>query len=404
MGRHEATGNPLLHVPCYRGFPKTVAYLLSKGADMGALDRSGTDALHYVLQGTGNNVAVGSEADFLAILRFFHSKKWDVTKTVFHRTKTAALHLVCERGSVPMAEFLLDVGADVNERETSKCPPMTAWAEGVQCLGGTPLHMAAHAGNVKLVTLLLERGADTRLRQLGHKQALPVEMCLGGNVRVAHVILEWERARKIAVEPIGDDERGRPLSDHNVEMLGEMVQSYRATSDVTGGLGAAPAFVASWRGQEAAAALVGERAARTKSAKVSVTGKTQHACSAPSCGHQHFDMVSCTGCGLVWYCNKRCQKEHWKAGHREECLNRASKHVTAQQPVTAQPVPVTTPASSSGLNASAGASECALEHQPLAKKDGNENAGTNVDWARPAAAVAAAAVGIAAVSLVKFSS
>ena len=27
----------------------------------------------------------------------------------------------------------------------------------------------------------------------------------------------------------------------------------------------------------------------------------------------------CTGCGLVGYCGKQCQEEHWKEAHRSEC-------------------------------------------------------------------------------------
>jgi hypothetical protein len=27
----------------------------------------------------------------------------------------------------------------------------------------------------------------------------------------------------------------------------------------------------------------------------------------------------CIGCGLVGYCGKECQREHWDATHKEEC-------------------------------------------------------------------------------------
>ena len=27
----------------------------------------------------------------------------------------------------------------------------------------------------------------------------------------------------------------------------------------------------------------------------------------------------CTGCGIVGYCGKECQREHWDAVHKEEC-------------------------------------------------------------------------------------
>lgn len=76
-----------------------------------------------------------------------------------------------------MASFLLDAGADVNERDTC-CD-----------LGFTPLHHTTRSDSLHCVTLLLERGADTRKRDLGHAQSLPVEGCLlGGNMRLAHKI------------------------------------------------------------------------------------------------------------------------------------------------------------------------------------------------------------------------
>ena len=30
-------------------------------------------------------------------------------------------------------------------------------------------------------------------------------------------------------------------------------------------------------------------------------------------------LLRCGGCRMVWYCNKDCQKAHWKQGHKEEC-------------------------------------------------------------------------------------
>ena len=27
----------------------------------------------------------------------------------------------------------------------------------------------------------------------------------------------------------------------------------------------------------------------------------------------------CTACKLIFYCNKECQKKHWKGGHKFEC-------------------------------------------------------------------------------------
>lgn len=37
-------------------------------------------------------------------------------------------------------------------------------------------------------------------------------------------------------------------------------------------------------------------------------------------GGQQRGLLRCGGCRMVWYCNKDCQKEHWKNGHKEECM------------------------------------------------------------------------------------
>mmetsp|Transcript_12388 Transcript_12388/g.14937 ORF Transcript_12388/g.14937 Transcript_12388/m.14937 type:complete len:210 (-) Transcript_12388:159-788(-) len=35
-------------------------------------------------------------------------------------------------------------------------------------------------------------------------------------------------------------------------------------------------------------------------------------------------LLRCSGCRMVWYCNKDCQKLHWKQGHKEECETAAA--------------------------------------------------------------------------------
>ena len=56
------------------------------------------------------------------------------------------LHVAAEKGSVPIAEALLDAGADIEAVELE--------------YGGTPLAAAARKGQVDMVSFLLEKGAD----------------------------------------------------------------------------------------------------------------------------------------------------------------------------------------------------------------------------------------------------
>lgn len=35
--------------------------------------------------------------------------------------------------------------------------------------------------------------------------------------------------------------------------------------------------------------------------------------------HKQGDVQRCTRCKVVYYCGKKCQRDHWKQGHREDC-------------------------------------------------------------------------------------
>jgi len=37
------------------------------------------------------------------------------------------------------------------------------------------------------------------------------------------------------------------------------------------------------------------------------------------CGKNNKTLKQCLGCGKVFYCNAKCQKKHWKNGHKEQC-------------------------------------------------------------------------------------
>src|SRR5260370_35027719 len=56
-----------------------------------------------------------------------------------------ALHMATRRGNVPVAEALLDCGADGEARDK---------------LGDTPLHRAVKGGKTEMGAFLLSRGAD----------------------------------------------------------------------------------------------------------------------------------------------------------------------------------------------------------------------------------------------------
>ena len=51
---------------------------------------------------------------------------------------------------------------------------------------------------------------------------------------------------------------------------------------------------------------------------------TSHICSYCSAGYggnppPPGQLMCCAQCKNAWYCNKACQKKHWREGHKAEC-------------------------------------------------------------------------------------
>ena len=46
-------------------------------------------------------------------------------------------------------------------------------------------------------------------------------------------------------------------------------------------------------------------------------------CGGPQCTHNSIEsgkkLMACSACRCVRYCSKKCQKSHWKAGHKHVC-------------------------------------------------------------------------------------
>eukprot|EP00121_Abeoforma_whisleri_P016259 Awhi_evm2s14925 len=50
---------------------------------------------------------------------------------------------------------------------------------------------------------------------------------------------------------------------------------------------------------------------------MSSTMESEQKCS--SCGIVSNSLSVCNGCKAVKYCNKKCQRADWKAGHKVDC-------------------------------------------------------------------------------------
>jgi hypothetical protein len=50
------------------------------------------------------------------------------------------------------------------------------------------------------------------------------------------------------------------------------------------------------------------------------------------CGHMGMDLSMCQGCSFARYCSHRCQRLHWRSGHRDACTQIIFDHRARRRP------------------------------------------------------------------------
>jgi truncated hemoglobin YjbI len=129
----------LLHQVAGQGSPSIVELLLHLGADPNARDQGEHTPLYVV----GNASHEVSGADVVRLL-VQGGANVNAQERLKHCT---ALHMAARRGNIPVAEALLDCGADLEARDK---------------LGETPLRRAVNCGKAEMVAFLLSQGADVQ--------------------------------------------------------------------------------------------------------------------------------------------------------------------------------------------------------------------------------------------------
>ena len=333
---HPQTGNTALVCASYRGLPRVVEVLLDAGADTTIVTRPpvASTAVFFAAQAEGNDASHGTEKDFVAVLKLFQGHGVDITHAMRAGSSTPMLHIACENGSKRIVQLLLRAGADVNER--SSLPFSSAFdqqREGVASGGLTPLHMACSGAESRdVVRALLKAGADTRLRALGRSATLPIEHCMQ-NTRIMDELLRWEEDH--GVDTQGEDcfpkeggaqggAHGSAASAMNMRTIRGMVQRYRESGDVQAAMSMPVAGVVTSGGAERMAEIQGRLAgdcAKRAKAQGDAAAENRHDCANPGCprqAKQRIDLLACSRCKAVRYCNAACQKAHWKA-HKPDC-------------------------------------------------------------------------------------
>ncbi|KAI4871242.1 hypothetical protein NFI96_019766 [Prochilodus magdalenae] len=177
-----------LHLAVITHQPAVVKALLQGGADPGALDRNGQNALHLCCEhGQDNCLSV-----ILAHLTLSQCCPSAFLNSTNFEGLTP-LHLAVQDGNKKMAKMLLEGGADINAVDVKSGRSPLVHAVENNCMemvhfliengcnvnaqsysGNTALHSACGRGEVEAVRVLLKNGADSSLKNYHNDTAVMV--------------------------------------------------------------------------------------------------------------------------------------------------------------------------------------------------------------------------------------
>ncbi|KAL7556464.1 hypothetical protein ACA910_006177 [Epithemia clementina (nom. ined.)] len=153
-----------LHAACQRGRLPVVRYLIEHGnANLHACDQTGWTPFF--------SACYEGDLEVVMYLAQHYFSNVDSVKNNFQETP---LWVACLAGNLPVVDFLIAKGANVN----------TSNAKGV-----SPFFMACAQGRLEMVTSLLERGADPNAPN--HEGLTPLGWaCLRGRMKLAQCLVQ----------------------------------------------------------------------------------------------------------------------------------------------------------------------------------------------------------------------
>lgn len=138
--RNQSGSTPLL-VAVRGNHPSVVQELLDEGVDVDARDREGWTAVHCA--------ALGGNVEVMRTLLEPRQRAKIVNKDAVCPAGKTALHYLAESGKVPLAEVLLEHGANPELKDNTAS-------------GRTPLYLAVERRKYEFVRMLVERGVTVQ--------------------------------------------------------------------------------------------------------------------------------------------------------------------------------------------------------------------------------------------------
>ena len=148
--------NTPLHLACQQGHLEVCRLLIKRGADVKAVNEAGCTPLHEAV--------LAENASLITVLLIKHGADINAKD----REDRSALHKASSMGHIDHCKALIDIGADLNILDQSKCQLEVSTnkspLKGSIGIGDSALHCAILSGNIEMCEYLLDRGIDMSIK------------------------------------------------------------------------------------------------------------------------------------------------------------------------------------------------------------------------------------------------
>ncbi|KAL3077722.1 hypothetical protein niasHS_012912 [Heterodera schachtii] len=184
-----------LHIACGNGHLSIVKFFLERaGADIESTDSDGDTALVYAL--LENKLDIG---------HYLITGGAHIDRT--NKIGISPLHIFVKKGDFALCKFLIDNGANVNQKTTDDSDHQI-----------TPLHIACAEGQLKIVKLLMNSGANVNEKSGGQGTA-PLHVATAiDHFPIVKLLVEEGNADIESTDSEGDTPLHWALVKHNFEI------------------------------------------------------------------------------------------------------------------------------------------------------------------------------------------